>query len=53
VTDHFLLLNCQGFGLATLHDNRHTAALLSGHTHGRRHVTHLARLPEGPQLHQG
>jgi len=50
VTDHFLLLQCHGFGLATVHDNRHTAALLSARTHGRRHVTHLARLPEGPRL---
>jgi hypothetical protein len=50
VTDHFLLLHCHGFGLATVHDNRLTAAPLCAKTHGRRKVTHLARLPEGPRL---
>ena len=29
VTDHFLLLRSHGFGLATLHDNRHTGVLVS------------------------
>jgi hypothetical protein len=53
ITDHFLLLNNQGFGLATLHDNRHTAAVLTAKTHGRRRVTHLARLPEGPRRRFG
>jgi hypothetical protein len=48
VTDHFLLLRSHGFGLATLHDNRHTGALVTGHTHGRRHVTHVTRLLGGP-----
>jgi hypothetical protein len=48
VTDHFLLLRVHGFGLATLHDNRHTGALVTGHTHGRRAVTHMARLLGGP-----
>ena len=48
VTDHFLLLRSHGFGLATLHDNRHTGALVTGHTHGRRHVTHATRLLGGP-----
>ncbi|WP_149538168.1 hypothetical protein [Siccirubricoccus phaeus] len=50
VTDHFLLLQVHGFGLASVHDNRHTAALLTSATHGRRHVTHLAALPEGPRF---
>ncbi|MCO6418724.1 hypothetical protein JYK14_21555 [Siccirubricoccus sp. KC 17139] len=50
VTDHFLLLQVHGFGLATVHDNRHTAAVLTADTHGKRHVTHLALLPEGPRL---
>jgi hypothetical protein len=48
VTDHFLLLRSHGFGLATLHDNRHTGALVTGHTYGRRHVTHATRLLGGP-----
>lgn len=48
VTDHFLLLRSHGFSLTTLHDNRHTGAVLSGRTHGRRHVTHAARLLGGP-----
>ena len=48
VTDHFLLLRSHGFGLATLHDNRHTGVLVSARTHGRRHVTHAARLLGGP-----
>jgi len=48
VTDHFLLLRSHGFGLATLHDNRHTGALVSARTHGLRHVTHTARLLGGP-----
>jgi hypothetical protein len=50
VTDHFLLLHSHGFGLATVHDNRHTATPLSARTHGRRKVTHIAWLPEGPRL---
>ena len=48
VTDHFLLLRSHGFGLTTLHDNRHTGVLVSAGTHGRRHVTHAARLLGGP-----
>jgi hypothetical protein len=48
VTDHFLLLRSHGFGLAQLHDNRHTATLLTARTHGRRKVTHAARLLGGP-----
>ncbi|WP_135468335.1 hypothetical protein [Crenalkalicoccus roseus] len=50
VTDHFLLLRSLGFGLAALHDNRHTAALVTGRTHGRRKVTHGVRLLRGPSL---
>ena len=48
VTDHFLLLRSHGFGLVTLHDNRHTGVLVAGHTHGRRQVTHAIRLLGGP-----
>ncbi len=48
VTDHFLLLRHEGFGLATAHDNRHSGALLGARTHGRRKVTHVARLLGGP-----
>jgi hypothetical protein len=48
ITDHFLLLRSYGFGLTTLHDNRHTGVLVSAGTHGRRHVTHAARLLGGP-----
>lgn len=48
ITDHFLLLRSHGFGLATLHDNRHTGALVGPKTHGLRHVTHAARLLGGP-----
>lgn len=48
ITDHFLLLRSHGFGLTTLHDNRHTGVLVSAKTHGRRHVTHAVRLLGGP-----
>jgi hypothetical protein len=48
VTDHFLLLRSQGFGFARLHDNHHTDAPLTARTHGRRKVTHAARLLGGP-----
>jgi hypothetical protein len=48
ITDHFLLLQSHGFGLTTLHDNRHTGVLVSAKTHGRRHVTHATRLLGGP-----
>ncbi len=48
ITDHFLLLRSHGFGLATLHDNRHTGVLVTPKTHGLRHVTHAARLLGGP-----
>lgn len=50
VTDHFLLLRSQGFGFARLHDNHHTGAPLSARNHGRRKVTHAARLLGGPLL---
>jgi hypothetical protein len=48
VTDHFLLLRSQGFGFARLHDNHHTGAPLTARTHGRRKVTHAAKLLGGP-----
>ncbi|EHM00237.1 hypothetical protein HMPREF9946_02698 [Acetobacteraceae bacterium AT-5844] len=44
ITGHFLLLTLHGFGLAQVHDNRLSGAVLSGRTHGRCRVTHLARL---------
>ena len=47
VTGHFLLLTLHGFGLAQVHDNRLSGAVLSVRTHGRCRVTHLARLPFG------
>jgi hypothetical protein len=45
VTGHFLLLTLHGFGLAQVHDNRLSGAVLSVRSHGRCRVTHLARLP--------
>ena len=48
VTGHFLLLRSQGFGFARLHDNRHTGAAPGARAHGRRKVTHAARLLGGP-----
>lgn len=53
VTDHFMLLRLHGFGLATLHDNRHTGAVLTAGTHGRRKVSHLVRLLGGPLVRPG
>ena len=53
VTDHFLLLRHHGFGLASLHDNRHTGAVVTGRTHGRRKVTHAVRLLGGPLVEAG
>jgi hypothetical protein len=44
VTGHFLLLRLHGFGLAEVHDNRLSGAVLSTRTHGLCRVTHLARL---------
>jgi hypothetical protein len=48
VTDHFCLLRVAGSGRAEVFDNRHHAAPLSAATHGRRRVSHLARLPPPP-----
>jgi hypothetical protein len=48
VTGHFLLLRSQGFGFARVHDNHHTGAPLTVRSHGRRKVTHAARLLSGP-----
>jgi hypothetical protein len=48
VTDHFLLLRSHGFGLVTLHDNRHSGVVVNGRSHGRRKVTHIVRLLGGP-----
>jgi hypothetical protein len=50
VTDHFLVLRNHGFGVASLHDNRHTGAVLTGRIHGRRKVTHAVQLLNGPLL---
>jgi len=47
VTGHFLLLRLRGFGLAEVHDNRLSGAVLSIRTHGLCRVTHLARLQAG------
>jgi hypothetical protein len=47
VTGHFLLLAAHGFGLAQVHDNRLSGAVLSVRSHGLCRVTHLARLPAG------
>jgi hypothetical protein len=52
VTDHFCLLRVAragGSGVrAEVFDNRHHAAPLSAATHGRRRLSHLARLPAPP-----
>ena len=48
VTDHFCLLRVAGSGRAAVFDNRHHAEPLSAATHGRRRVSHLARLPPPP-----
>jgi hypothetical protein len=52
VTDHFCLLKVARAGgratRAEVYDNRHHAAPLSTATHGRRRVTHLARVPAPP-----
>lgn len=48
VTDHFCLLRVAGPGQAEVFDNRHHAAPLSARVHGRRRVTHLARVPAPP-----
>ena len=48
VTDHFCLLRVARAGRAEIFDNRHHAAPLSRRTHGRRRLTHLARVPAPP-----
>jgi hypothetical protein len=48
VTDHFCLLKVARRGTAEVYDNRHHAAPLSARVHGRRRVTHLARVPSPP-----
>lgn len=48
VTDHFCLLRVARGGRAEVFDNRHHAEPLSARTHGRRRVSHLARLPSPP-----
>jgi len=53
VTDHFLLLRSHGFGLVALHDNRHTGVPVTYRTHGRRKVTHAARLLGGSLVQAG
>ncbi len=49
VTGHFLLLHVTAAG-AHVFDNRLHGEKLSVKTHGRRRVTHAARLAEGPRL---
>lgn len=48
VTDHFCLLRVARQGGATVFDNRLHGERLSSRTHGRRRVTHLARVPAPP-----
>jgi hypothetical protein len=48
VTDHFCLLRVARQGVATVFDNRLHGEKLSSRTHGRRRVTHLARVPAPP-----
>lgn len=48
VTDHFCLLEVARRGTARVYDNRLHAAPLSARAHGRRRVTHLARVPAPP-----
>jgi hypothetical protein len=48
VTDHFCLLDVARCGAARVFDNRLHAAPLSARAHGRRRVTHLARVPAPP-----
>lgn len=48
VTDHFCLLKVARGGAAEVFDNRHHAVRLSAKVHGRRRVTHLARVPAPP-----
>jgi hypothetical protein len=48
VTDHFCLLEVARRGTARVFDNRLHGEALSMRAHGRRRVTHLARLPAPP-----
>ncbi|WP_372617214.1 hypothetical protein [Falsiroseomonas sp.] len=48
VTDHFCLLRVARQGHAEVFDNRLHAEPLSVRAHGRRRVTHLARVPAPP-----
>jgi hypothetical protein len=48
VTDHFCLLRIARGGPATVYDNRLHGAPLSARAHGRRRVSHLARVPPPP-----
>lgn len=48
VTDHFCLLRVARQGGVTVFDNRLHGEQLSSRTHGRRRVTHLARVPAPP-----
>ena len=48
VTDHFCLLRVARDGGAEVYDNRLHAAPLSAKAHGRRRVTHLARVSAPP-----
>ncbi len=48
VTDHFCLLEIARRGQARVYDNRLHAAPLGARTHGRRRLTHLARVPAPP-----
>jgi hypothetical protein len=48
VTDHFCLLRVTRDRTAQVYDNRLHAERLSARAHGRRRVTHLARVPAPP-----
>jgi hypothetical protein len=48
VTDHFCLVRVARSGQAVVFDNRHHGVPLSSRTHGRKRVTHLARVPSPP-----
>ncbi len=48
VTDHFCLLRVARRGQAEVYDNRHHGVPLSSRSHGRKRVTHLARVPAPP-----
>lgn len=48
ITDHFLLVRCAD-GQSLAYDNRHSGVPVSARTGGRRRVTHLVRLLDGPR----